>query len=562
MASGTIYLDYSKSSGSYIRGRLVWSSDSTASSNTTDEVTVQVYVRKGHHSSTLTEPTTGQWAWKVAVNGKQYSGSVRKSVLESWVLLTTVKHTTAITHNDDGSKSITIKGEISAPSGTSFAGHVSDGSSTCTLDKIARESTLVATAANIGEVSTITVTRKAKAYTHSIQYKFGSLTGYLNADGSVSTSEKKLSDLSIGFTIPASFYAEIPSATQGTCTLTLRTYSGSTLIGSAKTATFKVTAAKTECAPAVSGTVIDTNDLTIAVTGDSSKLVRYMSNAQCTITAQANNSATITEKSIGGTVVTSNSRTINAIESTSIAFKAVDSRGYSATATIKPTIIKYVRLTANVTLTRDDPTSGNATLKITGDYYDGKFGSGGQSNTLTVKYRLKKSSGSYSSYVTVAVSPKDNAYAVSVSLSGLDYESSYTAQVVVADALDSVSKTSSVQPGIPVFDWGESDFAVHVMMLLQAGLTANTVSYIGAAEDSTEAEYETWLSAQLSEMPNKSVRLLTCTVPTLSNNSMCSILFKNSGTYAAVFSFSWTGSVYMKAYKAGVWSSTTTHTLT
>ena len=48
----------------------------------------------------------------------------------------------------------------------------------------------------------------------------------------------KITATSIGFSLPSSWYAQIPNSTQGTCTLTITTYSGTTQIGSAQTATF------------------------------------------------------------------------------------------------------------------------------------------------------------------------------------------------------------------------------------------------------------------------------------------------------------------------------------
>lgn len=386
-----------------------------------------------------------------------------------------------IAHNDDGSKTVSI--ELTGNRFNNFcffttsdeygSGWSVNDSKSITLTTIPRASTIGASAANIGEASTITVTRKATAYTHSIKYKFGDLSGYINADGSASTSEVKISATSISFTVPTSFYAEIPDATSGTCTLTCTTYSGSTKIGNSQTTTFKATASKSACAPTVSGTVVDSNEATIRLTGNKNKLIRYMSNALCTITAKAKNSATIETKKIGGTAVTGNTRTINSIEASSVSFVATDSRGYSTTKRVTLSLVEYIKLTVNVQLQRTDPTSGNAILTIWGDYFNGSFGA--VENNLTIRFRLKKSSGSYGNYQDVTAVLDGNSYSAEIALSGLDYESAYTVSVTATDSIMNGSKEATVSQGIPVFDWGENDFRFNLALLFTTNSYGNTL---------------------------------------------------------------------------------------
>lgn len=378
-----------------------------------------------------------------------------------------------ITHNSDGTGS--FKAYVGA--GIYNWSINKTGTTTFTLDTIPRASTIGATDANIGANSTILVTRKSASYSHSIKYIFGNMSGYINADGSVSTSEVVIVATSISFTVPTAFYTQIPENTYGICTLMITTYSGSTKIGSIKTTTFKATAARDNCAPTVYGSVIDTNDATIALTGDSAKLIRYASTALCTITAEAKNSATINFKSIGDTTVTENTKTIVEIESSSVKFTAKDSRGYETSYTVDKALsslwVEYIKLTANIVLTRDDPTSGKATLIISGDYFNASFGA--KSNSISIKYRTAQSGGSYGNYHTVEATLDGNTYSVSVALTGLDYEYSYKAQVIVADELTSLNKTATVSQGIPVFDWGESDFSFHVPVYFNGGIAGSAL---------------------------------------------------------------------------------------
>lgn len=368
-----------------------------------------------------------------------------------------------IAHNTDGSKSVTVElagnrftgFRFYTTSGSGGSGWYVAGSKTVTLTAIPRASTIGATDANIGATSMIAVSRKSSRYSHSIAYKFGTLSGYITASGGVSTTESKFTKTSIAFTVPTSFYAKIPNAKAGTCTLTIKTYSGTTQIGAAQTCTFTATAAESNCKPTVSGTVVDSNDTTKALTGNASKLVRYYSTALCTITATAKNSATISRKTIGGVSVSGTTRSIPNVESGRVAFSAKDSRGYSASTTVNATVVPYVKLTNNSSGARTDSTSGNAILTIKGNYYNGSFGA--VNNTLEVKYRI--GSGGY-----VAVSPtiNGNTYSASVPLSGLDYMHAYTVDIVATDKLASISKRIIIGKGIPVFDWGESGMAIHV----------------------------------------------------------------------------------------------------
>lgn len=462
MASGTINLNNSSqtSGGGYLMGKVDWSGTGDTASNQSS-VTANFYVKKASSTGIVNVPTTGHWDCSMTINGSNISQSVSASVAADWVLMLTL--TVPVAHNSDGSKSITIEASAWGPSGTSYSGLLTVGSGTAVLDTIPRASTIGATDANIGATSMIAVSRKSSAYAHSIQYVFGGLSGYVTASGGASTTESKFTDTSIAFIVPTSFYTQIPNAKNGTCTLIIRTYYGTTQIGDAKSCTFTATADEANCKPTVSGTVVDSNDTTKALTGDASKLVRYYSTALCTITATAKNSATISDKTIAGSAVSGNTRSIPGVWFDSVSFTAKDSRGYSTSVTVSSTMVPYVKLTNNATGTRTDPTSGNATLNLKGNYYNGSFGS--VNNTLEIKYRIAGGE-----YVSVTPTISSNAYTATIPLTGLDYTQTYNYEVVVSDKLASISKPVTIGKGVPVFDWGESDMNIHVPLRLDAPL--------------------------------------------------------------------------------------------
>ena len=75
----------------------------------------------------------------------------------------------------------------------------------------------------LGSKITLTINKAVSSYVHTIRYKFGSASGTIVS----STSES-----SVSWTPSIDLAQQIPSASSGTGTLTLETYSGSTKIGS------------------------------------------------------------------------------------------------------------------------------------------------------------------------------------------------------------------------------------------------------------------------------------------------------------------------------------------
>lgn len=368
--------------------------------------------------------------------------------------------------------------------GSSFtSGNTHTVSGNVTVVSTAQElaSSVSATDARIESNSVIIVTRYNNSYYHSLQYTFGSLSGYIKADGTTSSSEVKYQNAIVSFQVPASFYAQIPNAKTGTCTITCRTYSKSsstTVLGSATICTFKATTALSLCAPTVTGDVVDTNEITATLTGNSAKLVRYRSTAQCSISATPLNSATITSKYINNSAPTNDVRTFKNVSAKSFVFKATDSRGYKTFVTKTPTIVSYIPLTCNPVASRSNPTSNELNVTVSGDYYRGSFGA--VTNSLTLQYRYKDmttSGATWSSWTNCggAVTYGTNSYSASFTITindSLSYQKAYSIQIRARDGhctvngsaktLSSVTKTVNVSKGIPVYDWGSDDFQINV----------------------------------------------------------------------------------------------------
>ncbi len=285
---------------------------------------------------------------------------------------------------------------------------------------------------NIGTSTTISITRDKNSYTHTITYKFG------NATGTIAT---KTTNTSIVWNPTAStLYAQIPNTKSGYGTITCQTYDGSTLVGTT-TAGFYAYAVKENCLPTVTATIIDTNASTIALTGSSAKLVRYMSKPKVTITATPKNSATIKTYNIynpGGLLATASTYTFDTAYGSEWRCTATDSRGYSTTTSYTVAFVEYdpCHFTTPPVIKRTESTSTTATITLKGYCFKGSFGS--VTNTLALKYRYKTSTGNYGSYVTITPTwNTDGTFTATASVPNLSLTEQYTFEVVAQDKLTS-----------------------------------------------------------------------------------------------------------------------------
>lgn len=324
-------------------------------------------------------------------------------------------------------------------------------------------STITATDASIGSTSVIVVTSYNQSYNKVVDYSFGELSGRIVSGNAVST---------VGWTIPDIFYSQIPNSTSGKCTITCSTYSQDVLIGTSS-CEITITVNPDLCKPSLSATVSDIDPETTVLTGNASTLIRYMSDAHCSVTAGSNKYATLSSVTVNNqSLGAGGSYTYVDTSETDFVFNAIDSRGYGASTIISPVIIPYIRLTINPIIERPDPTTQEMMLTFSGNYYNGSFGA--YRNTLTVRYRHRAADEAvYSSWATVPSS----AYAIGTSSyytpspflmgNGFDYQRAYVFEVQAYDGangivLDSVSVEYPVKKGIPVFDWGECDFSFNV----------------------------------------------------------------------------------------------------
>ncbi len=411
-------------------------------------IVVDIYMRRNQLYSTSAYNLNGS-PWSITIDGDTKNGTsawdTRNSV--DWKYLGS--HSKEITHNSDGSKTVTI----SAYHQSNINIGNSSGSANFTLTKIPRASKISATDADVGSISSIYIDKADDSFTHTITYSLGSKSG---------TVVTKTQQSPVPFTVPTSLYSEIPG-TEGTVTLKCITYSGDTVVGESTT-TFKARVNQEDNKPTVSGTLVDSNSNTLALTGGSSTnviLVKNRSTAKITPTATAKNSASIKQITVEGTKVEGSYIEFKNTTKTSFNIIATDSRGFSNSKTLTPNkIIEYIPLTLTAKFYRTAATSSEVKLDYEGNFFNASFGA--KTNKLTLKWEYKeKSATTYIAGGTLTPNISNNKYSGSVSLgTTFDYKKSYDFIIYANDGdganikLTSLNYAQNITRGEPIYDYG------------------------------------------------------------------------------------------------------------
>ena len=373
-----------------------------------------------------------------------------------------------VTHTTDGRLTITISGNFD----TNGPSSVTTGSvsKTWTLTTIPRASSVTCANGNIGEETTININRASNSFTHTVSYNFLGLTGTITTKSSL---------VSIKWLIPTTFYTKIPNAKSGQGTITCQTYSGTTLIG---TTTCNFNAFVTKSNPTITGTAVDVNEITVALTGDNHKLIKYFSNAQVDLVATAKNGATIKSQKVvcGNKTGNSSNNLLEGVESDTFTISCTDSRGLYGNNTIKKELIEYIKLAfVDVTMYRPTTTSNTINVKMKGNYYNESFGA--QNNTLNLKYRYRQTGTEWTEeYISLTPVVTDNTFSYEASLNDeFDFRNEYEFEMIVTDKLMTIVTNKIVSRGIPVIDIGKEDVKVNRQIYMGENKVLSFVSSNG-----------------------------------------------------------------------------------
>lgn len=405
----------------------------------------------------------------VSINGGQETKYSVSYILPAQSTQKVVDTTLTVPHDENGEANIQVRTWMN----TNISAGVITLQESLTLDTISQESTISAANVLIGMGSEIQIHSKNSQYTHTIAYLFGSKQGYITENGSVSSQPEQLSALKLVFLTPLDFYSEIPNSLSGPCSLICTTFLNGQQVGEPTQTVLTLYADEQQCGPEVVGSVYDINEATNRLTGSDRTFIRYHSTARCTILPKAVLYADISKTWINGQEVSDHTLEIANIQQESVCFAAEDTRSIKASFEDSIYLIPYTHLTGSASVERTDPTSGNALLKISGACFDGSFGANG--NDMTLMYQID--SGEF--WEIEEFTWENGKYSAAVNLSGLDYRKVYAITVRIADQLESVEKRLTLKKGIPVFDWGEDDFAFHVPVQMDGDLTVGGQITVG-----------------------------------------------------------------------------------
>nr|DAG35651.1 MAG TPA: protein of unknown function DUF859 [Caudoviricetes sp.] len=467
-------------------------------------------------------------------------------------------HKFTVPHNADGTWSgkIGASYRLNINYGGTYIGTIS-GDQTITLPTIPRASTVSATDANIGSVSSIYINAKSSAFSHGLLVTFGDLSFYLNGDGSIASSYVTFTQRTVPFRLPDSFYAQIPNAATGKVTLTLWTHTDKDHYFDPETTTFTATAAAALCAPTVSATCQDANEKTLALTGNADALVRYASTASGSLSVAARNSASIKRITVAGREVPLNatSYSITNVETNKVTVTATDSRGYSTTQTIEKTLVPYVQLTCNILrANRPVPSSNEAQIEVSGQYFAGNFGAA--DNTLALKYQ--NPSGDWVA-VTPTIDTAKNTYTASITVPDLDYRQAFSIPVQAEDKLFTATNTAQIMAGVPSFYWTKEFFQLNVPLRLSnsLGYVNMPILYMENDTADTEERFEAALTEKLAQMPNESMTFVLWSChPKVTGQNVYSALIKHNANYAVLVGFSYglkVAQMFTKTLWNGIW---------
>ena len=241
-----------------------------------------------------------------------------------------------VNHNADGTKSVTLTAEWDCGFASDYTPRQLSLSKTVTLTTIPRASSASATGSTLGETVAITISRASSGFTHKLYYTCGSISNQLIAEN-VGTS--------YSWTPPVSLAQQAPNAATVSVTLTVKTYNGSTYIGS-KNLQLSLSI-PSSIIPTLSFAISDPTGVRETYGG----YVQLRSKIQVSITASGAQGSTIKSYSIKvGNIYASNSSsgTTDYLPNSGtlvITCTVTDSRGRTARQTQNIAVLAYIRPT-------------------------------------------------------------------------------------------------------------------------------------------------------------------------------------------------------------------------
>lgn len=311
--------------------KIVWSIGSQSVASNTSSVTVKVQLVSTGASYTIN--SSASKSGSLTINGTKYTFSF-SAALSGNQTKTLYTKTVTIAHNADGSKTCAFASTIGIKvtlGGTYYDDVTASGNGTFDTIPRATTPTISASSVNMGASITINMPRAASAFTHTLTYKFGNATGTI---GSGLGTRK-------AWEVPRTLANQIPSGTSGTCTITCKTYNGSTLIGT-KTVSFKANV-PASVVPTISA--VSMAETVSGLAAQFGAFVQGKSKVKISITAAGAYGSTIKtyKANVDGKDYSGAAPTTGTLSSGSkaVTITVTDSRGRTAKTTKTLTVVAY-----------------------------------------------------------------------------------------------------------------------------------------------------------------------------------------------------------------------------
>lgn len=302
--------------------------------NNTSKIAWKVGIRSNtayHNHYGLSE------TYKVVINGATVHNAVHTPTVNSGATVWVASGTTTVSHNADGSKSISVSASFNNADRDTYLPTTGSCSGSLTLTTIPRATTpsVDKPSLDCGSVIKFTGTSASSNFSHKLY------TTWNNEEKLIATIEKGSTAVSYSYAIPTDWEKNMPNTTSGIATFILETLSGDTVIGRKSiNATVKV---RSGILPAIGTPELEDTNTTCQ---EMKMYVQLQSRIKFTIPTSGNQGSTITSVStkFNNQTYTGSTFTTQAIQNSgtlTYTITVTDSRGRTATKSGSVSVTAY-----------------------------------------------------------------------------------------------------------------------------------------------------------------------------------------------------------------------------
>lgn len=299
----------------------------------------------------------------VNINGTVVHNAVHTPTVNSGATVWVASGTTTVSHNADGSKSISVSASFNNADRGTYSPTTGSCSGSLKLTTIPRATTpsIDKPSLDCGSAIKISGTSASSNFSHKVYVTWNGTKTQIGTIASGTTTP------SFSYTIPTAWEKNIPDSTSGIATFTLETISGSTSVGSKTVnATIKVRSGVVPSIGTVS--VSDTNSICAGI----GQYVQSQSKLKFSIATSGNQGSTITSVStkFDGQTYSGSTFTTQTIQNSgtlTYTITVTDSRGRTATKSGSVSVVAY-NLPSLTNVSAKRANSGYAVDESSGTY--------------------------------------------------------------------------------------------------------------------------------------------------------------------------------------------------